>query len=56
MRDHNICFHSEIGKIIFELSSVLPLIWSSFLVYQKSLCVTKIKEVFDSYANIKDLD
>ena len=34
MRGHNICFHSEIRKIIFELSSILPLIWSSeFMLY-----------------------
>ena len=29
MRGHNICFRSEIRKIIFELSSILPLNWSS---------------------------
>ena len=29
MRGHNICFYGEIRKIIFELSSVPPLIWSS---------------------------
>ena len=29
MRGHNICFHGEIRKIIFELSSIPPLIWSS---------------------------
>ena len=29
MRGHNICFHPEIRKIIFELSSISPLIWSS---------------------------
>ena len=28
MRGHNICFHLEIRKIIFELSSILLLIWS----------------------------
>ena len=28
MKGHNICFHEEIGKIIFELS-ILPVIWSS---------------------------
>ena len=28
MRGHNICFCLEISKIIFELFSVLPLIWS----------------------------
>ena len=28
MRDHNICFSGEL-KIIFELSSIPPLIWSS---------------------------
>ena len=28
MRGHNICFHSGIRKIIFELS-ILPLKWSS---------------------------
>ena len=29
MRGHNICFPLEIRKIIFELSSIPPLIWSS---------------------------
>ena len=29
MRGHNICFHWEIRKIIFELSSMPPLVWSS---------------------------
>ena len=29
MRGYNICFHSEIRKIIFELSSIHTLIWSS---------------------------
>ena len=29
MRGHNICFCGEIRKIIFQLSSILPLIWSS---------------------------
>ena len=29
MRGHNICFHSEIRKIIFELSLIPLLIWSS---------------------------
>ena len=29
MRGHNICFHSEIRKNVFELSSVPSLIWSS---------------------------
>ena len=29
MSGHNICFHREIRKIIFELSSLPPLIWSS---------------------------
>ena len=29
MRGHNICFRSGIRKIIFELSSILLLIWSS---------------------------
>ena len=31
MRGHNICFCLEIRKIIFELSSLPPLIWSSAL-------------------------
>ena len=29
IRGNNICFHWEIRKFIFELSSVLPLIWNS---------------------------
>ena len=29
MRGHKVCLRSEIRKIISELSSVLPLIWSS---------------------------
>ena len=29
MRGHNICFHREIRKIVFQLSSIPPLIWSS---------------------------
>ena len=29
MRCHKICFHCDIRKIIFELSSIPPLIWSS---------------------------
>ena len=29
MRGHNICFFWEIRKIIFELSAILPLNWSS---------------------------
>ena len=29
MRGHNICFPSEIRKLIFELSSIPPLILSS---------------------------
>ena len=29
MRGHNIYFHGEIRKIIFELSSITSLIWSS---------------------------
>ena len=33
MRGHNICFHGEIRKIVFELSSVLPCIWSSVLIH-----------------------
>ena len=28
MRDHNICFHLEVRKIIFELSSLPLLIWN----------------------------
>ena len=31
MRGHNICFHLEIRKIIFELSLIPLLIWSSAL-------------------------
>ena len=34
MRGHKICFRWEIRKIIFELSSVLPLIWSSWVDWQ----------------------
>ena len=38
MRGHNICFLSEIRKIIFVLSSVLSLIWNSELhVYMHSV-------------------
>ena len=33
MRGHNMCFHWEIRKITFELSSVLPLIWSCFVSF-----------------------
>ena len=29
MRGHNVCFHREIRKIIFKLSSIPPPIWSS---------------------------
>ena len=29
MRDHNVRFHCEIRKIIFESSSIPPLVWSS---------------------------
>ena len=29
MRGHIICFHLEVRKIIFELSSIPPLIWNS---------------------------
>ena len=29
MRGHNICFCGEIRKIVFELSSLPPLIWNS---------------------------
>ena len=29
MRGHNICFHQEIRKIIFDLFSIPCLIWSS---------------------------
>ena len=32
MRGHNICFHREIRKIIFELSSIPPLICSSDII------------------------
>ena len=31
MSGHNICFRREIRKIIFELSKIPPLIWSSSL-------------------------
>ena len=31
MSGDNICFHGEIRKIIFELSLITPLIWSSAL-------------------------
>ena len=31
MKGHNLSFHWEIWKIIFELSSILPFIWSSDL-------------------------
>ena len=33
MRGHSIRFHSEIRKIIFELSSIIPLIWNSELAH-----------------------
>ena len=41
MRGHNICFYSEIRKIIFELSSVPHLIWTS----------VKVKTPHKVYAN-----
>ena len=31
MRGHNICFHLEMREIIFELSSIPPLIWNSVM-------------------------
>ena len=37
MRGHNICFRLEIRKIVFKLSSIPSLIWSS-VFYNKLLC------------------
>ena len=37
MRGHNICFCLEIRKIIFELSSIPPLIWSSDLHFSEAV-------------------
>ena len=36
MRGQNICFNGEIRKIIFELSSIPPLIWSSVICFSFS--------------------
>ena len=37
MRGHNIGFYWEIRKIIFELSLIPPLIWSSAFICQRKL-------------------
>ena len=42
MSGHNICFCSGIRKIIFELSSILLLIWSSVYGYKTVLYPSKI--------------
>ena len=39
MRGHNIYFDGEIRKIIFELSLIAPLIWSSEILTFKILHV-----------------
>ena len=48
MRGHNICFHSEIRKIISELSLFLLLIWSSELHY------TSIEFVYHDTLDLKN--
>ena len=48
MRGHNICFLRDIRKIIFELSSIPPLIWSSELCYKDKL----LKETTCSFRNM----
>ena len=45
MRGHNIYFHLEIRKIIFELSLIYPIIWSCVIYYNINL-QTKGKDTF----------
>ena len=45
MRSYNICFHGEIRKIIFELSSISALIWSSDRYYKKMIFKNKSFEL-----------
>ena len=44
MRGHNICFWQEIRNIIYELSSIPPLIWSSASI--QSFCGTHFLVIF----------
>ena len=39
MRGHNICFHLNIRKIIFQLSSIPPHIWNSIKAFSEISCV-----------------
>ena len=49
MRGHNVCFYCVIRKIIFQLSSILPLIWSSvpvaLAVYDLECCQTDVRMI-----------
>ena len=47
MWGNNICFHQEIRKIIFELSSIPPLIWSSGSQIMMLFSVTEILVLID---------
>ena len=54
MRGHNICFHCEIRKIIFKLSLIPPLIWSS-AVYQIVPVLAKTLTFYDISVITEDI-
>ena len=54
MRGHKVCLRSEIRKIISELSSVLPLIWSSqhVITEQNIVLTNEMKHFYTNKYNI----